>query len=360
MIIPPTDQKSENKNVSSMNVVPHGEPVVTPTRLEQNDNEINEVLSKVSPENKIPNIHGEKTIVCWNCLTVLMVKDEWSVVRCTNCDKINRVPGTENNVDSMIRLNDNMNHFDLYVPYVYAVITCPFCQSENKVRKDAEHVVCFQCHNSYNIQHEYKYQSPQGPQYPDPNSFQPPKIEKDDHSCKETQRLLKKLIKKIGKSKPMPYMPPPSNKYSVLRQLVRDVDEIDEKRVNRRKLPPSAKFHGNVGDMLEAPQYIPREINKVNKDFANDKEMEELKKKLYDEIRNDPKYKYKNRDAPKYESDRIRKNSISYDTKRVYEPAPKVSDNPKNEAVYRMMFTPEIKKQPKKASGIYGGLNFDF
>ena len=86
--------------------------------------------NNIPEDQKIPYIHGEKTIICWNCVSVLMVKDEWSVVRCTNCGKINRVPGTEDNLDGAIRLNDNMNHFDLYVPFVYAVITCPFCQAE--------------------------------------------------------------------------------------------------------------------------------------------------------------------------------------------------------------------------------------
>jgi hypothetical protein len=47
-----------------------------------------------------------------------MVKEEWSVVQCTNCEKINRVPGVLNDVSSQIRLNDNMNHFDISLPYV--------------------------------------------------------------------------------------------------------------------------------------------------------------------------------------------------------------------------------------------------
>jgi len=64
------------------------------------------------------NIKGEKTIVCWNCQTVLMVKDEWNVVQCTNCDKINRVPNATTDVNNQLRINDNLNHFDLYLPYV--------------------------------------------------------------------------------------------------------------------------------------------------------------------------------------------------------------------------------------------------
>ena len=67
---------------------------------------------------EINNIKGEKTIVCWNCQTVLMVKDEWNVVQCTNCDKINRVPNTSTDVNNQLRINDNLNHFDLYLPYV--------------------------------------------------------------------------------------------------------------------------------------------------------------------------------------------------------------------------------------------------
>ena len=166
----------------------------------------------IPEDQKIPYIHGEKTIICWNCVSVLMVKDEWSVVRCTNCGKINRVPGTEDNIDGAIRLNDNMNHFDLYVPYVYAVITCTFCQAENKVRKDAEHVICFQCHNSYNIQHEpwenmVANKCINNKEYP---IVQQPTVVNtcDNSGNEETQRLLKKLIKTLknqeNNKKPMP------------------------------------------------------------------------------------------------------------------------------------------------------------
>jgi len=63
-------------------------------------------------------VKGEKTIVCWNCQTVLMVKEDWNVVQCTNCDKINRVPNAPTDINNQIRINDNLNHFDLYLPYV--------------------------------------------------------------------------------------------------------------------------------------------------------------------------------------------------------------------------------------------------
>ena len=49
-----------------------------------------------------------------------MVKEEWSVVQCTNCEKINRIPGTDD-ISKQLRINDNLNHFDLKLPYVVII-----------------------------------------------------------------------------------------------------------------------------------------------------------------------------------------------------------------------------------------------
>ena len=322
--------------------------------------------NNVPEDQKIPYIHGEKTIICWNCVSVLMVKDEWSVVRCTNCGKINRVPGTEDNLDGAIRLNDNMNHFDLYVPFVYAVITCPFCQAENKVRKDAEHIICFQCHNSYNIQHEpwenmVANKSANKKDYP---VVQQPTVVNtcDNSGNEETQRLLKKLIKtlKNQEKKPIPIMPM-YDSYRPIRELVRDVDDIDDRRFNgvrKRNIFGNEGLGGGLQD---------RGISEISKKISNidiniekrnnnpllginkDIEMESLKKKLYDEIRNDPKYqdaygrrnlginnnKYNFNNRPFSFKNNDERKSMQY-----------FSDKPKNDAVYKLMFKKngELKK----------------
>ena len=322
--------------------------------------------NNVPEDQKIPYIHGEKTIICWNCVSVLMVKDEWSVVRCTNCGKINRVPGTEDNLDGAIRLNDNMNHFDLYVPFVYAVITCPFCQAENKVRKDAEHIICFQCHNSYNIQHEpwenmVANKSANKKDYP---VVQQPTVVNtcDNSGNEETQRLLKKLIKtlKNQEKKPIPIMPM-YDSYRPIRELVRDVDDIDDRRfdgVRKRNIFGNEGLGGGLQD---------RRISEISKKISNidiniekrnnnpllginkDIEMESLKKKLYDEIRNDPKYqdaygrrnlginnnKYNFNNRPFSFRNNDERKSMQY-----------FSDKPKNDAVYKLMFKKngELKK----------------
>ena len=341
--------------------------------------------SKIPEDQKIPYIHGEKTIICWNCVSVLMVKDEWSVVRCTNCGKINRVPGTEDNIDGAIRLNDNMNHFDLYVPFVYAVITCPFCQAENKVRKDAEHVICFQCHNSYNIQHEpwenmVANKSPNNKEYPIVQ--QPSVINTCDNSGnEETQRLLKKLIKTLknqeNKKKVIPIMPPLYDSYRPIRELVRDVDDIDDKRFNgvRKK-----NIFGPLVDLSEPrlnPLYIDKGISEISKKISNidiklenknnnpllgqgkDMEMESLKRKLYDEIRSDPKYKesYGNKymgGINKYDFSQ-KPFSFGYNGER--KKTPYFSDKPKNDAVYKNMFIKNI--DLKKSYDINVGDNED-
>ena len=318
--------------------------------------------NNIPEDQKIPYIHGEKTIVCWNCVSVLMVKDEWSVVRCTNCGKINRVPGTEDNLDGAIRLNDNMNHFDLYVPFVYAVITCPFCQAENKVRKDAEHIICFQCHNSYNIQHEpwenmVANKSSNNKEYP---IVQQPTVVNtcDNNGNEETQRLLKKLIKtlKNQEKKPVPIFPPPLyDSYRPIRELVRDVDDIDDRRFNGVK---KRNIFSGKGFMDTGINEISKKISAIDIKVENknnnpllgqdkDMEMESLKKKLYDEIRNDPKYQdYYSR--KNYGS--MNNNKFNYRPFSFKGPEEKnmkyFSDKPKNDAVYKLMFKKngELKK----------------
>ena len=370
----------------------------------------------LSDNQKIPNIHGEKTMVCWNCASVLMVKDEWSVVICTNCGKINRVPGTEDNIDSAIRLNDNMNHFDLYVPYVYAVITCPFCQTENKVRKDAEHIVCFQCHNSYNIQKEpWENYCPKKDNKDYPVVENPPIINKCEscHGCSkcdngndETTKLLKKLIKQLDKKPKMKVQLLP-DRYKPLRDLVRDVDEMGGVKVGGKEnyynlFRKGVSYNGinknfnnntyrkkrrNFNNYNFDDNYNNRNFNSnfrekpisvisdINDSDYND--MESLKKKLYNEIRNDPKYNdiY---NSGNNNMNRPRSFNNVFDKKKYY------GGNPKNDAVYNVMFNTGIKKNfedaapiPRdynledsknfdkndvmsKTTKLYGGVSFDY
>ena len=89
--------------------------------------------------NNGPNSQPEKSMVCWNCLSVLTVKPTWGIIQCPHCDKFNRVPDCDEG--EKLRLKLDKNNFDIASPYVYVVMTCPFCKEDNKVKKETEHVV---------------------------------------------------------------------------------------------------------------------------------------------------------------------------------------------------------------------------
>ena len=92
------------------------------------------------------------TMTCYNCLSVLLVRKDWNFTRCGECQKINRIPKaqiTENyNVNSYYQ-EDNDLIGD--IPYLYGLVNCPFCASENKIRKEAKRVTCYNCGNSFTV-----------------------------------------------------------------------------------------------------------------------------------------------------------------------------------------------------------------
>ena len=68
----------------------------------------------------------DKTVVCWNCLSVLIVRDEWNVVECSECGKLNRVPHEDYPGDTKISLHESFNHFDLNIPYIFYILGLSF------------------------------------------------------------------------------------------------------------------------------------------------------------------------------------------------------------------------------------------
>lgn len=221
-----------------------------------------------------------------------MVKSEWSVVQCTTCEKLNRIPGDEKLPDNIIKLNDNLNHFDLKVPYVYGILTCPFCQTENKFRREADHVVCFKCHNSFTLEESNRNNvsalndiqvslssSVSNPSNkvmrysdflsPDPMYFRgyyPQPYFFNQCDCSGTEIILKKLLKTLNKpiQKPKPVRRPDA--YGPLRQLVRDIDDINQRSIFMKK----QNYHF---------------INSNIRDFES-KSLENSKNNIYQEVNN--------------------------------------------------------------------------
>ena len=185
--------------------------------------------------NNGPNSLPEKSMVCWNCLSILTVKPTWGIVQCPNCDKFNRVPDCDEG--EKLRLKFDKNNFDIASPYVYVVMTCPFCREDNKVKKETEHVVCCNCYNSFSIENPtIKCISSKKPvtisnkvtrvsdiNFPDPMFFRGfyPQPNPFEDITREIKNLRIKNDKNIAKE---------FDKWDPLRQMIRDVGEIEYKR----------------------------------------------------------------------------------------------------------------------------------
>jgi hypothetical protein len=221
-----------------------------------NNNNNNDIDPSLLLNNNVPSVEPDKSIVCWNCLSVLLVKPSWGIVQCPSCDKFNRVPNEEKVNDDKLILNKNKNHFEIAAPYVYAVMTCPYCQEENKVRKEAEHVVCFNCFNSFSIENPtIKTVSSNKPikitntnkvtrisdmYFPDP-MYYPGKFPIDPiiinnnynnmAAEKRNEELIGEIYKEIDKNKNnnniRKNLTPKIDKYSAMRKFMKDMDEIE-------------------------------------------------------------------------------------------------------------------------------------
>lgn len=62
--------------------------------------------------------------MCYNCKTLLVINDDWSVIRCPKCNNINRLP-LEDDIKTPsqeFQINNSKHHFDLYLPYIVSHI----------------------------------------------------------------------------------------------------------------------------------------------------------------------------------------------------------------------------------------------
>lgn len=103
------------------------------------------------------------TMVCYNCLSVLLIRHDWNYTRCGECQKVNKIPHRNNTPFQQSKYNiynnsnnyyeDSTNNTDLIgdIPYVYGVVNCPYCTTENKIRKEAKRITCYNCANSFNV-----------------------------------------------------------------------------------------------------------------------------------------------------------------------------------------------------------------
>ena len=127
-------------NINSNSIYPElGSPPVGP------------YVSPLPPE-QLLNRNIYTTLTCYNCLSVLLVRKDWNFIRCGECQKTNRIPKaqiTENYNNNSYYQEDNDLIGD--IPYLYGLVNCPFCATENKIRKEAKRVTCYNCGNNFTV-----------------------------------------------------------------------------------------------------------------------------------------------------------------------------------------------------------------
>ena len=120
---------------------------INPQQINAQKGEPTEFNRNFNGEIKLDRGKREKTVVCWNCQSLLMVKEGWQIVECSECNKLNRISTSQNegtrNIDVGKSYGNLNNKGD--VPYMYGIVICPMCESENRFSKYATNINCYKC-----------------------------------------------------------------------------------------------------------------------------------------------------------------------------------------------------------------------
>ena len=276
-----------NNNISTKNLINNK---ITYSLTESDINKQQPNFPKGEPTEFNLNLNGEikkdktkqeKTVVCWNCQSLLLVKPHWQIVECSECNKLNRILNTEfeeNNtrsIDIGKRYGNLNNRND--VPYIYGIAVCPMCETENKFSKNATNINCYKCgftiflkdspfNNGINrLSQSYDFTPRNYPNYGyinpppyNPNVIQirglipvPPMIPQynNDYTLLKILELLKKKPKKTYVPYPMfPYYkldeePKPQIRYIPFKER-KEPKEEDFKITIRKKPKNKYKYNG--------------------------------------------------------------------------------------------------------------------
>ena len=149
-------QNNENTNINDQpnNNIITNKIVYSSTEADINKQQVN--FPKGEPTQFNLNLNGEikkdkskqeKTVVCWNCQSLLLVKPHWQIVECSECNKLNRILNTEEDENYTRQINTGKRYGNIKndVPYVYGIAVCPVCETENKFSKNATNINCYKC-----------------------------------------------------------------------------------------------------------------------------------------------------------------------------------------------------------------------
>ena len=145
---------NNNDNNNNNNTILDKKITYSLTESDINKQQIN--LPKGEPTQFNLNLNGEikadkskqeKTVVCWNCQSLLLVKPHWQIVECSECNKLNRILNTEEEDTRRIDVGKSYGNLNVKndVPYIYGIAVCPMCETENKFAKNATNINCYKC-----------------------------------------------------------------------------------------------------------------------------------------------------------------------------------------------------------------------
>ena len=145
---------NNNDNNNNNNTILDKKITYSLTESDINKQQIN--LPKGEPTQFNLNLNGEikadkskqeKTVVCWNCQSLLLVKPHWQIVECSECNKLNRILNTEEEDTRRIDVGRSYGNLNAKndVPYIYGIAVCPMCETENKFAKNATNINCYKC-----------------------------------------------------------------------------------------------------------------------------------------------------------------------------------------------------------------------
>ena len=140
-----------NKTNSNNNII-KTEIITTKHEFKNTIGEPAEFNLNLNGEVKVKNPSEQKTAVCWNCESLLIVKNGGDIVECSECHKLNRIPpNNSSTIEPRISVARSYGNLSTDVPYIYGIVICPICEAENKFRKNSSSINCFKCGNIINL-----------------------------------------------------------------------------------------------------------------------------------------------------------------------------------------------------------------
>ena len=206
----------------------------------------------------------EKTVICWNCQSLLLVKPGWQIVECSECNKLNRILSTgDEDEDNTRQIDVGKSYGNLNkrgdVPYMYGIAVCPMCETENKFSKYSTNINCYKCgytiflkdspfnNGINNLSQSYDFRPSRN--YPNYGYINPPSYNPN-------------VIQVRGIIPMPPMMPHYYNDYTLLKIL-----ELLQKKPKQTYIPyPMFPYYRREDEPKQEIRYIPIKEKKEPKD----------------------------------------------------------------------------------------------